>query len=58
MHSLHTAGLLPGQAELSRHAAKRYAFLAAVKEQRALNRRSSRPRRVVEAARQPLAIHD
>ena len=58
MHSLHTAGLLPAQAELSRHAAKRYAFLTAVKEQRALNRRSSRPKRAVEAARQPLAIHD
>ena len=58
MHSLHTAGLLPAQYELSRHAAERYAVLTAVKEQRALNRRSSRPKRVVEAVRQPLAIHD
>ena len=58
MHSLHTAGLLPAQAEISRHAAKRYAFLTAVREQRALNRRSSRPKRVVEAVAQPFAIHD
>ena len=58
MHSLHTAGVLPAQAELSRHAAKRYAFLTAAKEQRARNRRSSRPKRVVEAVAQPLAIHD
>ena len=48
----------PSGYELSRHAAERYALLTAVKEQRAQKRRSSRPKRVVEAARQPLAIHD
>ena len=58
MHTLHPVNLQPDQSELSRHAAERYALLTAVKEQRALNRRSSRPKRVVEATRQPLAIHD
>ena len=43
------------QYELSRHAAERYALLTAVKEQRAQKRRSSRPKRVVEPVRQPLA---
>ena len=58
MHTLHTAGVLSAQYELSRHAAERYAVLNAVKERRALNRRSSRAKRVVKAVGQPLAIHD
>ena len=48
------ANVLPDQYELSRHAAARYALLTAVQQQRALDRR---PRPVVEAVRQPLAIH-
>ena len=58
MPSLYLAGDLRDQYELSRHAAERYAVLTAVEEQRALNRRARRPRRVFEAVRQPLAIHD
>ena len=58
MHALHLATIQPDQTELSRHAAERYAVLTAVKEERALKRRSQRPRRVIEAVRQPLAIHD
>jgi hypothetical protein len=57
MPSLYLAGDLPDQYELSRHAAERYALLTAIKEQRARNRRSSRPLRGVEAARRPLATH-
>jgi hypothetical protein len=58
MHSLPTTVVLPAQYDISRHAAERYAVLAAIKEQRGLNRRSSRPMRVVKAFHQPHAIHD
>jgi hypothetical protein len=42
MYSLHPVVLQPGQRELSRHAAARYAVLTAVKERRSLQRRSRR----------------
>ena len=48
---------LPDQYELSRYAAERYAVLIAVEQQRAVARHPRRPRPVVEAVRQPLAIH-
>jgi len=51
------AHVLPDQYELSRYAAERYAVLTAVKQQRSQDRRPRRLRPVVEAVRQPLAIH-
>ena len=58
MNTVYLASFQPDQYELSRHAAERYAVLTAIKQQRALNRRSQRRKRVVEPTRQPLAIHD
>ncbi len=47
MYTLHSAGLPPYEAVLSRRAAERYALLTAVKEQRRSKRRASRRPRVV-----------
>jgi hypothetical protein len=45
MYVLHSFSLPPYDAELSRHAAERYAVLTAVKERRAQGRRSAPPGR-------------
>lgn len=47
----------PDQGELSRRAADRYAVVTAVKAQRALNGRSSLPRRATELAGKPPTVH-
>ena len=56
MHSLNPLHLAPDQAELSRHAAERFAIMTALTEQRTLNRRPPRPWRLVRKARHALAI--
>ena len=47
MYTLHSASLPPYDAELSRHAAERYAVLTAVNERRAQHRPALRRPRVV-----------
>jgi hypothetical protein len=58
MFNLLLPGVLPNQYQLSRHAADRYAVLTALNQPCALNRRSSRPIRIVRVVRQLLAIQD
>ncbi len=56
MYTLHSASLPPYDAELSRHAADRYALLIAVKERRAQQRDAARRPRAVPVMPHRLAI--
>jgi hypothetical protein len=56
MYGIHPLALQPRQRELSRHAAARYAILAAVKERRSLKRRSSRSPQAVRSVPHLAAI--